>query len=106
MMLLVASNVTTAVLLAAAASAWMLVVNRKSNNMIILAVVLVLLAVIVTNPQLLARIIKMVSNIFDTKSIIYIRLQEILPALSGANSSSAFGDRFLLHTVFLLEDYS
>lgn len=96
MMLLVASNVTTAVLLAAAASAWMLVVNRKSNNMIILAVVLVLLAVIVTNPQLLARIIKMVSNIFDTKSIIYIRLQEILPALSGANSSSAFGDRFML----------
>ena len=95
-MLLVASNVTTAVLLAAAASAWMLVVNRKSNNMIILAFILVLLAVIVTNPRLLARIIKMVSNIFDTKSIIYIRLQEILPALSGASSSSAFGDRFML----------
>ncbi|MCZ2327704.1 O-antigen ligase family protein [Limosilactobacillus fermentum] len=96
MLLLISSNVTTAVLLAAAGSAWMISINRKSNNAIILAAVLLLLAIVAINPRALASIVDFVSVFFNSKSIIYIRLQEILPALSGNSNSSAFGDRLML----------
>lgn len=95
-LLLVSSNVTTAVLLAVAGSAWMIVINRKSNNAIILTVVLILLTIVVTTPKALAGVVDFVSGFFNDRSIIYIRLQEILPALSGNSSSSAFGDRLVL----------
>lgn len=92
-MLLISSSVTTAVLITFLAVIFVLLLGKKRSFYVIVLAGGILTIVLLSNKSFLLKIINIVSGFFDRNSIIYIRLQEVVPALFDGNTTSAFGVR-------------
>lgn len=94
LLLLIKANCTTALLIAVVCMGWKLVCSKtpkKTIGFLLLAVFIVLFLLV--QKTLLTSGIEFVANLFNKKSIIYQRLNEIVPAIYGGESSSSFGIR-------------
>ena len=95
-LLLITANVTTAVLLTALGCVCVVNSNKIIQNISFAIILFILGILFIFEPLIFIPIIDFIASFFNADSIIYVRIQEIIPVLYGNMTSSAFSDRIML----------
>lgn len=93
-LLLIKANCTTVVLVASICMLWLVLFSKNPKGTIaIFCISAIGILVVLLNQEILAELIRLISNLFDESTIIYQRLNEIIPAIYYGNADSSFGIR-------------
>lgn len=93
-LLLIKANCTTVFLVATICMLWLVLFSKNPKGTVaIFCVSAIGLLVVLLNQEIIAEIIRLVASLFDERTIIHQRLNEIIPAIYYGNSESSFGVR-------------